>query len=273
MILEHSIKQRGIGFDFLRIGLTAFLYFEKMLPIIFPIFTVLGDVDCLYYVFKVLTPSLFENPLLSLLRLFLLINFYLLVARTFAILLVVSLILVKVLVVIIKLIFKFQTSQMTFVKIIKICEVLQHGRIIFAIMNSLLEFLVVLLLGSGIFLSVTVNFGAIKLVGIIPLPIYVIILEFAIVTPFVIITCMSYAIHTYELTNKLLQKLKTIPMNRYARRYLLRKLHSLQPIAFCAGVNGFRLFKVKNSTRFTYFSAIINYTITALLSVSAESVL
>lgn len=50
-------------------------------------------------------------------------------------------------------------------------------------------------------------------------------------------------------------------------KYFKRKLRSISVIAVYGGINSYNFYKCKKSTKLTYISAVLNYTITATLSI------
>ncbi|OXA40224.1 hypothetical protein Fcan01_24933 [Folsomia candida] len=54
-------------------------------------------------------------------------------------------------------------------------------------------------------------------------------------------------------------------------KYLRKKLRSIQVIALYGGINSYNFYKCKKSTKSTYFGAVIDYTMTATLSIDTKS--
>ena len=61
--------------------------------------------------------------------------------------------------------------------------------------------------------------------------------------------------------------------NWMQRKYHIRRLNAIQPGGMYAGINGFRMFIFAESTKATFCTLVVDYTISALLSVPVEKLL
>lgn len=124
-----------------------------------------------------------------------------------------------------------------------------------------------ILIWTGSVLWVTVNFVSMKLYSVLPLFLYFFFFVLAIVCPVIVSQTLPYATNCHDHSKKLLWSWKISTVTGTNKKYLLRKIASLQPVRLCASIAGFNLFVVQNSTKSTYYNVIILYTINAVISV------
>lgn len=53
----------------------------------------------------------------------------------------------------------------------------------------------------------------------------------------------------------------------FRRRFIARKIRALRVFCYCAGINGYRLFKVRRNTKRIFLEQMISLTVTAILSI------
>ncbi|OXA49359.1 hypothetical protein Fcan01_15641 [Folsomia candida] len=123
------------------------------------------------------------------------------------------------------------------------------------------------LMGVGLMLEVVVNFITLKMIHIIPMPLYLVCPSLAILIPAIIHLLLPMAVDIHGKTGKVIEKWRRHAVISLDKKYLTRRLRSTKPLKFSAGLFGFNFYPIVRNTKATYYGAIIYYSTTALLSV------
>lgn len=119
----------------------------------------------------------------------------------------------------------------------------------------------------GLVLSVTFNFLTVKMRSVLPLPYYLVCPMAAGIIPVAIQILVPVAIRIFEDSAKLMQTWRFALKRTWDRKYLRRRLRACKAAKIYAGVFKFNFFHLSRSTKGTFWYAIVDYTITALISV------
>lgn len=132
-------------------------------------------------------------------------------------------------------------------------------------------------IGVGIFLLfsmlllVSLNFGTLRGFGIVPMPLYILFPGILCVWSRLVVHVFNLAIKLYEqMLNNIAKSKKRVNIFQPNRKYFRKKLRSLRPLVVHFRVKEFNLFKIQKSSRTSYYDAVLNNTITLLLSVPEE---
>jgi len=126
------------------------------------------------------------------------------------------------------------------------------------------------MLGVGLFGTVLMNYGTLKLYSVIPLVGYTIFPLLSCLSLCLIQITLSNAIKIYENSAGVLESFGRSLINPCGRKYLLRKLRSLRPAGMECGVAGHRFITIKRCTKVEYYYSIVDFTITAVLSIPSD---
>jgi len=149
-------------------------------------------------------------------------------------------------------------------KVIRLYNQLQIAHII----NSpICEHLITSAMGIGFGLFIVCNFATIKLMTIIPFPIFVTPPITSAILLFISKAIINLGLQSHDSSSLLLKELKITSQTAWTRGHLRRRLASLKPMVVHLGVNGYRIFKFVKTTKSTYDFAIVTYSIDALISV------
>lgn len=158
----------------------------------------------------------------------------------------------------------------------EIIEIWKTLRILNEIANVIVNPFMAATMTTGFTITVLANFCTIKLSNLVPMPLFLQFPYMAIAVP-ALCTCLKlYTSMFYEQSRKLLEELKWTSRSRWGLKNLKYQktiLNSLLPLAICVGINGFRLFICKQSLKLTFHGAVIDYTISALLSIHVDKLL
>lgn len=120
----------------------------------------------------------------------------------------------------------------------------------------------------GFVASVSFNWAALKGLSFIPMPFYLYFPTVAVVIPIFIHHTLAPAVKVHETAREYIRKQKLSVGQSSERKYLIKVICSIQPFAVYGGMLGFRLYKIKQSTRLTFYEAINSHTFNALLATS-----
>lgn len=126
----------------------------------------------------------------------------------------------------------------------------------------------------GFLLCVFCNFVTIKLYGIVPIYFYIIFVTMSILAPVVISMTLPIAVYLHEFTKHLLFKwCNTVETKKCTRRFtkfnkkiILRDIKSLKPLTIYPGLGSYRLFAITKTIVISYYMAILDTTIDAILA-------
>jgi hypothetical protein len=128
---------------------------------------------------------------------------------------------------------------------------------------------------SGLGLCIIIgNVAIVRLFTYIPFVAYVFIAVLLVTTTGFAMKLITFSINIHERSKDVTQAWKTaaaaagLKLNN--RKFNMKKMKSLQPWKSYCGLVGYFFFYFKQSTLFTYNDAVINHTITALLSIPEE---
>ncbi|OXA45289.1 hypothetical protein Fcan01_19896 [Folsomia candida] len=141
----------------------------------------------------------------------------------------------------------------------------------FCILNKNLESisttLAFLLLSLGFGFTVTCNFVTVRMFAVIRMPFYLFFPMGSLVAMVGIGILLPYGIACHELSRKLLVGWrKTLGSKRGSMRFEEKIGKGLRPIGIKVGSGEFSLFVLKKSTKSTYYVAVMNTTIDALMT-------
>jgi hypothetical protein len=142
--------------------------------------------------------------------------------------------------------------------------------ILHATAGRILEFGAGAGLSIAFVLGMSTNFATIRLYHLVPIHLYVLFPVVSCIVVIVVHFTMPLAIQVYEETSAMLEERTSLVSTRVGdKRFLARRIKAMIPLAGNVGTGLFdyRFFKVKKSTRVTYYYACVDYTITALLSI------
>lgn len=122
---------------------------------------------------------------------------------------------------------------------------------------------------NALLCTVCANFATFKMYFIIPMPLYLIFPITAVMTLVLVELMLPNYSKCYE-HSKLLAGGWKITSMRKSNSFLFKTAKSLSPLKLYANIAGFNLFHVQNSTKSTYLSAVLLYTMNVLVSVSVK---
>lgn len=124
-----------------------------------------------------------------------------------------------------------------------------------------------LLMGQGILLLVMFNFITLKLYGHVPSALYPAAPSVSILLPIVIQTLLQMLIDVFEDASRLKNRWDKELGDFGGVKYLKRRLRAVRILRWYAGIFSFKLYDLKQQVKPIYYYTIVNYTITALLSI------
>lgn len=139
-------------------------------------------------------------------------------------------------------------------------------QIILQTMYDLSAPVIAALMTIGLLLSVTFNFLCVKMRSVLPMPYYLVCFVAAGIILVLIQILLPLAINVYEDSEALMQIWKVALRYSCDRKYLRRRLRACKAVRFYAGLFKYNFFYISLSTKSTFWYAIVDYTITALLS-------
>lgn len=249
-------------------------YFYNLLPVatIVALFSVHENIDPLYGIVVEFTPFRINSIFVTIIRLTLLFLSATEVVRMICISIVIFIVCIKVLTDLFKTLLLIHNN----LEQQKVIELWKHTEIVIKILKPATDIMIAIVLGICFVISVLTNFCTIKLGSVVPMYIYVLFPHIAIVVMGVFTLAISQTSKLYNYSSELLWQLKISSRGRWdikGRKCHSKLLKSFQPLAVCAGINGYQLFVSKQSLMLTYCYAVVDYTITALLSIPVEKLL
>jgi len=121
----------------------------------------------------------------------------------------------------------------------------------------------------GTVLVLGLLFASVRLYGVLPLPVYLVIVYATVVTMVITYTLSPIAANVYDHSE---EALVTWREQWGLNRILKRKFRAMRPYHFYGGVNGFRFYGYQQSFKRMYFSLIVDSTINLLMTFTAENV-
>lgn len=115
-------------------------------------------------------------------------------------------------------------------------------------------------------LTVIANFISIRLRKEIPMSIYIYFPSMGLLGPITMQVILSFVVAINDKTNTILANCKLNIIRSNEMKYVRRRIRAMQPICIYGEMGGFKLFKCRRSTRAEYFSLMLNYTVTALMT-------
>lgn len=122
------------------------------------------------------------------------------------------------------------------------------------------------LMGAGFLLNIALNYVTIKLHHVVPMPMYLWFPTVSVLIPILIGILLPMMINVYENSKEAQNEWKWHSSKSSDLKYLQRRLKGTRPLRMQAGIGGYNLYFFKQSTKVTFYTAIIDYTINALLS-------
>lgn len=120
-------------------------------------------------------------------------------------------------------------------------------------------------------LSVLLNTMSLELYGVVDMPYFLVFPIIATVLEVIIHIMLRMMVDLSENCGKTQINWARLLRLSNDKKYLKRRLSSLQCIAVCGGILSYNLYLCKRSIKGTYFGAILNYTITSVLSINIEA--
>ncbi|OXA42142.1 hypothetical protein Fcan01_23249 [Folsomia candida] len=145
----------------------------------------------------------------------------------------------------------------------------QRFRIIFKTMENTTTFLATLMLSIGFGFTVMCNFTTVRMLGVIRMPFYLFFPTAALVAMAAIGILLPYGIASWERSGKLLAGWRVrlrVKWGIFMRRYCEQTVKGLRPIGLRAGMGEFNFFVFKKSTKSSYYVAVMDKTIEALMT-------
>lgn len=139
--------------------------------------------------------------------------------------------------------------------------------IIFLMWNDYISPIVVIIVLFGSMLSVLFNYISLKLYAVIPMPMYLFFPTFAVLLPCVVLVMLPVGTAVHERDAEVHAKWKYYAHRSSNVKLLSRQLRATKVIRITGGISDFQLFTLNQSFTPRYFSAMVDYTITALLSI------
>jgi len=130
----------------------------------------------------------------------------------------------------------------------------------FTVARKNLDFSVVFILFPGFALEVFFNFTILTCFDKLPFLIYIFVILICIIIPVIIVTELPQAGKGYEASESLIHFWKSGCYNRRSDRF--KNINSCKPVGYSLG--GMFIFRVSTTT--TFFEALMDYTINAILS-------
>ncbi|OXA40907.1 hypothetical protein Fcan01_24354 [Folsomia candida] len=133
------------------------------------------------------------------------------------------------------------------------------------------ETIVASLMLLGLLVCVTFNYVTIKMRHIIPITFYVYFPSVSVLTPIVIRIMLPKTVAIFEGGRVIRDTVWTTLLGLSSeKKYFKRKMKGIGEIAFYASFFQYRLYRLQNSTKATFYAVIIDRTITALLSIDSS---
>jgi hypothetical protein len=128
-------------------------------------------------------------------------------------------------------------------------------------------------------LTVTSTFASIRLIGVIPMPIYLCAPAAALICPTIALCVIFPVVSVHEGSTQSLHRfLQKMGSKKYSRetairKYYLKKLHSTSAMCFYGGFEDARFLRFKRSTKKAYLEMTLYFTMNFMLSVPSDSLM
>lgn len=122
------------------------------------------------------------------------------------------------------------------------------------------------LMGAGFLLNISFNYVTLKLYHVVPMPMYLWFPTVSVLIPILIAILLPMMINVYEGSVQVQNLWGWHSGKSRDLKYLRRRLLGARPLRMTTGIGGVNFYFFKQSTKVTFYSAIIDYTINALLS-------
>jgi hypothetical protein len=144
-------------------------------------------------------------------------------------------------------------------------------QLIILIASDIIGGVVVGLMLIGFVVGVALNFVSLKMYHAIPMPFY---LYFPSVAILILITTeilLKMAVDININSKKMVRrKWKQVVVNQHDRKYVGRKIRATRVLRLDGWLLGYKIYECTQSTRVSYYEAILIYTINALLSIDTS---
>ncbi|OXA45028.1 hypothetical protein Fcan01_20330 [Folsomia candida] len=120
----------------------------------------------------------------------------------------------------------------------------------------------------GLIACIVLNFATLKMYGIIPVALFPYFPSLLGVFYVVKSILLNMVIDVYEDGRVLYNKWVWVSARSWDKPYLTRKLRGIQIPRIYGGLMGFNFYECTADTKIAYYDVILNYTITALLSIN-----
>lgn len=146
-----------------------------------------------------------------------------------------------------------------------------HLNVIMAMFYDTFSCGLALTLSAGFVICVGFNFVTIKLYRIIPMPLFAFYPMGAVLVSVVIAVVLPIVIEVYESSKPLgekweLQLASSVKMEEV--KWIRKRIRSIRPLKVFAGLFGTNFFFLEMATKGSYYASIVDYTISALLSIN-----
>lgn len=131
--------------------------------------------------------------------------------------------------------------------------------------------LVAFSLPNGLIFTVVCNFIWIRLGDEVPMPLYLIFPVVGFLAPVIFLAAFTLLISLDEVTTGILRKCRFHASGSREMKYVRRRVSAMQPISMHGELLGMKVFKCNSANRSEYFSAMLNYTVTALITSGRSS--
>lgn len=134
-------------------------------------------------------------------------------------------------------------------------------------------------LGLMWIILILISYWTLVLYELIPMPFYIVV-PYCVFSGYFFATVIFYsASFSHRVSTELILDFKCSfktdlavhQCTKCERRFLIRKIKSLRPLALNASIAEYTFFKITKDSELNFFFAIINYTLSALLSVQASN--
>lgn len=119
----------------------------------------------------------------------------------------------------------------------------------------------------GILVCVFLNYGSIKLPSVLPTLPLICCLMLSVPAPACLRLMLPMLVAAYEDGKSIMEKWKYLVAETDNRKYLVRRLKGIRLIYIEGILFDFRIYRCDKSIKATYYYAILDYTITALMAI------
>jgi len=159
------------------------------------------------------------------------------------------------------------TQQMNLDKCIRRTN---EGHVILNMASGVIDPATLSFLSAAFFATAAFNYATIKLYSILPGYIYWVCPLFSIAIPLILGSALPQAIQLHEETADAIEKWKVHSLSYPNFKYHLRRVKALRPLAIHLGIMDYRFFKLKASTRGTFYYATLDWTINFCMGVDTK---